>query len=81
MRTTIDLAPDVLEAVGNLARRENKSIGSVLSELARQALRDGNAAVPGYEPSASFHGFDPFPPRGAVVGEEAIDRLRDRKGV
>lgn len=81
MRTTVDLDADVLEAVRDLARRQGKSIGRVLSELARQALLEGSGALRAREPAASFHGFVPFPSRGAVVGNETIDRLRDQEGV
>lgn len=39
MRTTLTIDDDVLLAVRALAERENKSLGEVLSALARQALR------------------------------------------
>jgi len=38
MRTTLDIADDVLSAAKERARRENKSAGEVISELARAAL-------------------------------------------
>ena len=41
MRTTLDIADDVLHAVKERARREKRSAGDVLSELARATLLRG----------------------------------------
>ena len=38
MRTTLDIDPDILSGVKARARRERRSAGAVLSEVARQAL-------------------------------------------
>ena len=38
MRTTLDIANDVLRAVKERARREHTTAGAVVSELLRQAL-------------------------------------------
>jgi hypothetical protein len=78
MRTTLDLDDDVLASAKEIARREHKTAGQVLSELARQALT-GAAVVtsPPRPRRAPAHGFVAFEPRGAVVTNEAIDRLRD----
>jgi hypothetical protein len=79
MRTTLDIDDDVLAAAKERARREHKSIGQVVSELARQtltaprALPSGGTAV--QEPPAVY-GIQPFAKRGAVVTNELIDRLR-----
>lgn len=46
MRTTLSIDDDVLAAAKNLAEREQKSIGEVISALARQGLaRQTPAAV------------------------------------
>lgn len=76
MRTTLDIADDVLLAVKERARRERRSAGEVLSDLARQALQ---ARLPCDEiaESGSFHGFEPLPRRGPAVSNELIDRLRE----
>jgi hypothetical protein len=74
MRTTLDIADDVLLAAKERARRENKTAGEVISELARQALtapRQTAVAEP-----AALYGFTPFAPRGAVVTNAVIDKLR-----
>ena len=39
MRTTLSIDDDVLAAAKGLAARQHKTVGEVLSELARQALR------------------------------------------
>lgn len=74
MRTTIDIADDVLLAAKERARRENKTAGEVVSELLRQALT-APASTAGREPK-SVYGFKPFPRRGGVVTNELIDQLR-----
>jgi len=79
MRTTLDLDDDVLASAKEIARREKKTAGQVLSELARQALT-GSVAVTSAARSRRLpeHGFVAFESRGAVVTNEAIDRLRDQ---
>lgn len=76
MRTTLDIADDVLQAAKERARRENKTAGEVISELARAALNAPAAAPRGAEPRAHY-GLRPFPKRGAIVTNELIDRLRE----
>jgi hypothetical protein len=44
MRTTLTIDDDVLAAAKGLAAREHKSVGEVISALARQALRAPRAA-------------------------------------
>ena len=80
MRTTLDIADDVLAAAKERARREHKSMGQVVSELIRQALtapRAPSALAPSevHEPPA-IYGVQPFASRGAVVTNDLIDRLR-----
>ena len=74
MRTTLDIADDVLQAAKERARRENKTAGEVVSDLLRQAL---NAPAPSAvrEPK-SVYGFKPFARRGGIVTNELIDQLR-----
>lgn len=83
MRTTLDIDDEVLMAAKELARRERKTTGRVLSELARRAMTQPvpeRGAKSVREPEA-FYGFHPFPSRGPVVSNEHIDRLRDEEGV
>ncbi len=74
MRTTLDIADDVLLAAKERARRENKTAGEVVSELLRQALTAPQPSA-AREPKA-VHGFKPFPRRGEIVTNELIDQLR-----
>ncbi|HVZ47417.1 MAG TPA: hypothetical protein VG916_01425 [Gemmatimonadaceae bacterium] len=78
MRTTLDIADDVLAAAKERARREHKTAGEVVSDLLRQALT-APAARPAAqavrEPKAVY-GLKPFPRRGGVVTNELIDQLR-----
>lgn len=81
MRTTLNISDDVLYAVKERARRESRSAGEVLSELAREALTGGGREISGRGPdeaeSESFYGFRPLPHRGPPVSNELIDRLRE----
>jgi hypothetical protein len=75
MRTTLDIADDVLRAAKERARRERKTAGEVVSELLRQAL---TAPPPSAvrEPKGVL-GFKPFARRGGIVTNELIDQLRE----
>ena len=78
MRTTLDIAEDVLQAAKERARRENKTAGEVISELARAALT--TPAVPAARAAEprSHYGIRPFPKRGnAVVTNELVNKLRE----
>jgi hypothetical protein len=83
MRTTLDIAEDVLQAAKELARRSGKTAGQVLSELAREALsQSGGRGVPSKRrAAASFLGFEPFPRRGGLVTDELVSRLREDDAV
>ena len=76
MRTTLDISNDVLQAAKERARRENKTTGEVISELARSALTAPAVAPVAQEPRARY-GFRPFPKRGGIVSNERIDQLRE----
>ena len=78
MRTTLDIAEDVLQAAKERARRENKTAGEVISELARAALTAPQPkAVEAKEPR-SVYGIRPFPKRGnVVVTNDLINKLRE----
>lgn len=76
MRTTLNIDDDVLFAVREKARRQRRSAGEVLSEMARKGLLNRPEPVEVAEPE-SFYGFNPLPRRGQVVSNELIDRLRE----
>jgi hypothetical protein len=76
MRTTLDIDDDVLQAAKELAQRERKTAGRVLSELARRGMaKDTSSAQPAAK--EVFLGFRPFTHRGTIVTNEMIDRLRE----
>ena len=79
MRTTLDIADDVLQAAKERARRENKTAGEVISELARAALTAPvhAPANPKAAEPRSHYGIRPFPKRGGLVTNEMIDKLRE----
>ena len=77
MRTTLDIADDVLQAAKERARREHKTAGEVISELVRQALTaPAPAAGSAVREPKSVYGFKPFARRGGVVSNTLIDQLR-----
>jgi Arc/MetJ family transcription regulator len=76
MRTTLDIDDDVLQAAKEIARREKKTAGHVISALARSALAAPRPITAAREPRAVY-GFRPFPPRGGIVTNDLIDSLRE----
>lgn len=73
MRTTLAIDDDVLAAAKGLAARQKKTLGEVVSELARQSLRPPAA-------SAKSRSGVPLIPRSASAGPvtlEAVNALRD----
>jgi hypothetical protein len=89
MRTTLDIADDVLFAAKEIAQREKKSLGQTISELARKAFAQSAAApymattpaAPQVSERLASFGIRPLPPRGGIVSNELIDRLRDAEGI
>ena len=91
MRTTLDIADDVLFAAKEIARREKKPLGQIISELARRAfsMPPADPGRPHATPSTANHaserlavfGIQPLPQRGGIVSNELIDRLRDAVGI
>lgn len=78
MRTTLTIDDDVLLAVKERARRENRTAGEVLSELVRQALTRTTSS--GRErKERGFHGFHPLPHRGKPISNSVIDQLREEE--
>ena len=77
MRTTLDIADDVLQAAKELARRQNKTAGEVISDLARAALTAPQPAAREAREPRALYGFRPFARRGGIVTNEIIDNLRE----
>ena len=76
MRTTLDIDPDVLRTAKDLARRDGKTAGAVISELARRSLTQVPRSVERKNQRVR-HGFRPFPKRGGVLTNDLIDKLRE----
>jgi hypothetical protein len=73
MRTTLDLDDDVLDEARERARRERRSIGAVVSELARRGLRpaDGDDELERRFPSFNVS------PGARIIRAEEIKRALD----
>lgn len=72
MRTTLAIDDDVLTAAKAIAQQQHKSVGEVVSDLARRALRRPRA-------STSRNGVPllPMSDPQAVVTLEMVNALRD----
>jgi hypothetical protein len=88
MRTTLDIADDVLFAAKDLARRDKKTLGRVVSEIMRNALSGSAVNSLAEGPTndsidSRFHalGFRTLPARGGIVTNELINQLREREGI
>ncbi len=79
MRTTMELDDQVLAAVRDLASVENRSMGRVLSDLAREALVN-RVPITGF---SRRNGVPLLPrrPGSAPVTLELIDRIREEEGI
>ena len=73
MRTTLSIDDDVLAAAKELAAKQHKSIGEVLSSLAREAL------TPPRQTSRKRNGVPLLPagPNAVPVTPDLVNRLRD----
>jgi hypothetical protein len=76
MRTTLAIDDDVLAAARHLAEREHRSIGEVISALARQGLAGG-----AWRTQTERNGIPLLPRRKAAVPvtPELVNRLRDEQ--
>lgn len=80
MRTTLDLDDDVLQAAREHAARERRSLGSVISDLARESLRRPALAARN-RPGRQGGRFAVLPPRDEVVTLEHVRGLQDAEGI
>ncbi len=72
MRTTLSIDDDVLAAAKGLAAVQHRSVGEVLSALARQALKPATGG------GNERNGVPLLVPRsGTVVTPELVNQLRD----
>ena len=74
MRTTLVIDNDVLAAAKHLAERERRSLGEVISSLARQGLRRDEATSPVVRNGLPLL---PVKPAASPVTLELVNQLRD----
>lgn len=81
VRTTLDIDEDVLLAAKEHAARERKSLGAVISALARESLR--RPPQPAARRAAARRGgrFAVLPQRDEVITIEHVRGLQDAEGV
>lgn len=77
MRTTLDIADDVLAAAKEMAAQEETSVGQVISRLARRALIGADVST--LRQSAA--GFPTLPRRGTIVTNEHVNEIREIDGI
>ncbi|XLZ68853.1 CopG family transcriptional regulator [Massilia sp. SR12] len=72
MRTTLKIDDDILEVAKSLAHFEKRSVGEVISSLARKSLDQEH-------PFVTKNGIPQLPKRGAgkPVTMELVNKLRD----
>ncbi len=85
MRTTLDIDGDVLFAAKELAIKEKKTAGKILSEFFRRAL---HAPVPppagtktGSGRFTMKNGIPVLPSRGEMVTTESVRRIMEEEGI
>ena len=77
MRTTLDIDDDLLAAAKEVAKRERRTAGQIVSALMREALH-ARASLPAAGTSRrDLYGFRPIPAGGAVVTNELVEKLRE----
>lgn len=81
MRTTLEIDEDVFQAAREHAAREGKSLGAVISALAREALRRPPVAQTLRSPPKRGGRFAVLPARDEVITLEHVRRLQDDEGV
>jgi hypothetical protein len=83
MRTTLDIDDDVLAAAKDLARAEGRSMGQIISDLARRGLTQPAFAEPagGFAEAQSAYATDDWPVfqrrGGPPVTPDLIRRIED----
>ena len=88
MRTTLNIEDDVFIITQNMARRQGKSMGAILSELARQTLQTPEANTMQSYPSTNLDaqlqelGVTPYyAPNAQPLTNDLVNKLREEAGV
>ena len=77
MRTTLDIEDDVLVAAKELARREKKTAGKVISELARKGIHVHGAKT---SRRSTRNGFEVIPPDGHIITPQLVQKILEENG-
>ena len=81
MRTTLDIDDDILAAAKDLARAEGRTMGQVVSDLARRALTSpvtGNGVTDNGQVAFDAGAWPTLPNRGgAIVTTDLVNRIQD----
>ncbi len=77
MRTTINVDDDVLNAVKEMARRQGRPVGELVSTLLRDALCGNDVEI---RETPARYGFRPFAKSTGIVTNDIINRLREEAG-
>lgn len=80
MRTTLDIDVDVLTAAKEVAKREHKTAGQFISQLAREALQ-ARALRDAAERPCEALGFRAIPAGGTTVTSQLVNEMRDELGI
>ncbi len=78
MRTTLTLDRDIYEAAMHLAKASGRSLGAVVSEMARRGIQR-QSSVPSRARSSRFPVVD-VPPDAPVIPASRVDRYLDEEG-
>ena len=82
MRTTLDIDSDVLETAKEIARKEKKTAGAVISDFARRGFYGKEPSVSeASQPYREKNGVPVLPPTGSLVSEASIRKIRDAEGL
>lgn len=79
MRTTLDIDEDVLQAAKELAAKEKRSAGAVISELARRGFQAGPASSS--SETKTRNGIPLLPSRGERVTLSHVREILDEEGL
>lgn len=84
MRTTLDIDQDVLAAAKELAAKEKKTAGKVISEMFRRGIHhvDPLESADGAKgPFVMKNGIPVLPTRGEAVSTEHVERIMNDEGI
>lgn len=73
MRTTINIDEDILRAAKSLAKSENRSLGDVISDLARRGLRPSSYPATDEAAFPCFRVSEDAPPITLELVRRALD--------